>query len=139
MNPTLPDKPSALIRLAIEDLEKVEKMKTRVVDMGCWHQPRRDVIDFCYVCLAGAVMDQTLKVDQKKDLKPYDFEYDTKKKLYALDSFRRGCILAAFKMLRINLPEHVEEERPITKYDDDKEAFKKDMLAMADYLENQGY
>lgn len=55
----LPKKPSALIRLALSDLEKVQRMKTRKVNMSVWGTRVKGV---CTVCLAGSVMDRTLKI-----------------------------------------------------------------------------
>lgn len=63
----LPDKASALLRLAVADARKVSKMKTRVLDMEVWHQPDGGK---CAVCMAGAVMDRTLRADPKKLLVP---------------------------------------------------------------------
>lgn len=88
---TLPSKPSALIRLAVSDLEKTETDTLDMIDMGSWVEPvtisvmvgseedgNIETIDpskklakllpkipkngICAVCFAGAVMRRSLKV-----------------------------------------------------------------------------
>ncbi len=55
----LPNKPSELISVALRDLEKVQKMKTRKIEMSQW-VTRTPNNKMCAVCLAGAVMDRTM-------------------------------------------------------------------------------
>lgn len=50
----LPDKPSAFIRVALEDLKKVERDRLSCVDMTSWHSSYDD--GSCSVCLGGAVL-----------------------------------------------------------------------------------
>lgn len=47
--------PSAKIRLAIDDLERVEHSEQYAIDMETWHTPD-NTSTICYVCFAGAVM-----------------------------------------------------------------------------------
>lgn len=56
-----PTTASAIIRLAINDLTKVEKNKNYKIDMTEWHLKFEN--GPCYVCLAGSVMANTLKID----------------------------------------------------------------------------
>lgn len=57
----LPNKLSDLLELAVRDSLKCEAEPARYrLDMGSWHSPGRDGI--CHVCLAGAVLAQTLGV-----------------------------------------------------------------------------
>jgi len=58
---TLPSKLGDLIRLAIKDLEACESTPGYLIEMAEWHTYVPDE-DICYVCLAGAVMANTLKV-----------------------------------------------------------------------------
>jgi hypothetical protein len=53
----LPDKPSELIRLAVKDMQLCEADPRYKLDMRSWHRP---VEGACHVCMAGAVMAQTL-------------------------------------------------------------------------------
>lgn len=130
----LPSIPSQLIRLAIKDLEKVEKMKTRKVHMGNWHVAEDGI---CYVCLAGAVMDQTLKSDPKKNIDP--FETDFPYQLQALNNFRRGLCGEGFRHLKLDKIEGVKFSRKITFYEYSPTKFKKEMLKLASDLEEKGY
>jgi len=106
----LPDKPSELLILAMEDLEKVEKSDhLYTIDMGSWVE--HDYYDGkCAVCHAGAVMVGTLGADIKKSYDPSDFDPDTKRKLRAIESIRRGDIDAFLYDLKIeNIPEGLKE------------------------------
>lgn len=61
-NTQLPDKPSELIRLALKDLRKTERQFWKYkIDMDIWHSGKTSTLSRCSVCLAGAVMAQTLK------------------------------------------------------------------------------
>lgn len=82
----LPDKLSALILLALDDLKKAERSKKYKIDMGGWHHPN----SHCSVCFAGAVIAFSLGADPKKRIDPYDFDTDTRHKLLALNSARCG-------------------------------------------------
>lgn len=67
----LPEKASALLRLAVADCRKVAKLKTRRLYMWQWHQPTQiDGDEVCEVCMAGAIMDRTLKLDPRKTYTP---------------------------------------------------------------------
>lgn len=95
----LPDKLSALLRLAVADCRKVEKMKTRTLDMGVWFATN----GVCRVCMAGAVLDRTLRFKPTQDLRFYG---DLAKcapehwKLAAIDNLRTGLLESAFQSLR---------------------------------------
>lgn len=85
----LPDKASELLRLAVADSRAVSKLKSRTLDMNVYHTPlpgRK-----CAVCMAGAVMDRTLRADPKRFLMPGAFEPDTEEKLRRINCLRRGC------------------------------------------------
>lgn len=59
---TLPKKKSELLRLAVNDVLRCKEEPGKyILDMGTWY--RKDGIELCHVCMAGAVMAQTLKMD----------------------------------------------------------------------------
>jgi len=57
----LPSKLGDLIRLALSDLEACESTPGYLIEMDTWHKYSQNE-DTCYVCLAGAVMANTLGV-----------------------------------------------------------------------------
>lgn len=131
----LPDTPSALIRVAIADMEKVLSMPQRYrIVMNTWHNP----IDIytqeefasedmrCCVCFAGSVMAQTLGIDDKLSVDVADDEVafmvrsikkngdfhtpvyideDTSRKLFALNEFRAGSPMSGIITFYRHLPE----------------------------------
>lgn len=143
----LPGQPSKLIRLALKDLEAVEKSKRFVVDMNEWFRPNGQ----CAVCLAGSVMAKTLKVStSKRKLKslglldswgeviPDKF----KKEMYALQAlnyFRLGECGWAFRYLDLTKGSGVPFDCMITDYHSDPEEFKDQMHQLAGELEDGGY
>lgn len=139
----LPDKPSELIRMAIDDLEKVEADTKYSVRMGVWHSPS---LDSCEVCLAGAVMAKTLETPVENFEYPTGFSATVHAKLGALDSFRSGHVIDAFVTLGYcdydEVPGDILDVHKgvtVVSYEDDPEAFKVDMLVLANSLEGIGY
>lgn len=122
---TLPSLPSALIRLALSDLSKCESDPRYTIDMLTWHE---HIDGTCFVCLAGAVMAQTLSIPH------YRFATPIHKELYALNEFRRGRIKAGLMFLHI-----VRSDMPLSisipKYADDPAAFHTAMHKLADLFE----
>lgn len=97
MKSVLPKKASDLIELALNDLEKVQKLKSVRIDMNKWHEPKKKS-GVCKMCLAGSVMSKTFKTSRKLDLTPGDLKL---KKLIssadyaalsALNDFRAGRV-----------------------------------------------
>lgn len=133
----LPDKPSALIRVALKDLMAVEKMKKIYeVNMGQWHERSGyDYDDKCHVCFAGSVIARSLKTEITLTRSPSDFNHDTSRKLSALDEFREGDIRGALETMDIGTPDYLHDEVTITDYDKSPAKFKKEMARMADVLE----
>jgi ribosomal protein S27AE len=101
----LPDLPSVLLRLALEDLEKVENDKRYEVDMNVWVQREQDI---CYVCFAGAVMAETLDATEE-DIFGWGTctDKDAYSKLLALDRFRTGNIDGAYRELGRHKPDSI--------------------------------
>lgn len=134
---TLPDKPSALIRVALCDLRKVEQDPKFRVDMTRWMY-RDNVV--CYVCLAGAVMAQSLGIMGmvSEELTPIEtFILDAESdKLRALNEFRAGRVNSGLFVM--GLPHHGWHVELITPYHVNKDRFHSDMRRLADKLEEAG-
>ena len=143
----LPDKPSALIRLALDDLSNVEGHDDYVVDFDSyWHGA--DIYpeaEMCSVCWAGSVIARTLGVPPDVNSSPTMFDKNTRDKLCALNRFRSGanhsglllCGLSQLEALRVNTLLVGDEEVP--SYEDDPPVFHSHMHWMADQMEAQGY
>jgi hypothetical protein len=136
----LPDKPSALIRVALEDLEKCEKDERYRIYMADYHLATSN--GPCLVCLAGVVLAKTIGIPPTETYGPTrlaaDGNLDNARKLYALDLFRCGSIKAALSDLRIPHPDGLPNHHGVTDYDRNPAQFKTDMRAMADLLESEG-
>lgn len=141
----LPDLPSALIRLALSDLEKVEEAEEYQVNMRDWHiywDPKDvdttpDVSGKCVVCLAGGVMAFSMGADRKEDLTPSNFPLKDRVKLSALDDFRTGDVGNGFS--RMGLDHCPLSDTSKTHYSEDPARFKTEMHKMADDLEAAGF
>lgn len=134
--PKLPDTPSALIRLALLDLEKCEKSKRYEVNMGEWHTPN----GVCKVCLAGSVMAQTMHCSPQKLLVPNSefFDRDTYTKLSALNEFRTGSIEFGFYDIGIDKPDSIPNDMDVADYHLGPTRFKRDMRKLATMLAKEG-
>ncbi len=86
----LPLTPSTLLTEAMADLAKTEKMQAYVIEMNIWHSPREDGLRECAVCLAGAVMAQTMGVAASTTSSPHFHGTADAMLLYALDYARTG-------------------------------------------------
>lgn len=135
----LPDVPSELIRLAIRDLNAMEKTKGYVVDMEYWHGAHNeDGHDGnCAVCFAGSVMANSLNVQRKVRTSPQHFPTLIERKLSALDDFRTGQVDDALETLKIDNDSDVPN-RSVADYHNNKAQFKRDMRELADDLEAVG-
>jgi hypothetical protein len=146
----LPDKPSALIRLALDDLRAIERSKQYKVMMEDWHsgntscgnpdctQCKRAADEPCEVCFAGSVMAKSLGADKNDCLEPDDFDGNTENKLYAINCFRTGALGSALEFLGLDKPTYLSDEVPVIEYDESPAQFKKEMSKMADALERFG-
>lgn len=132
----LPDSPSALIRVALADLELAEKNPQYTVHMGVWHV---GISGTCQVCLAGSVMAHSLGAPRNECVYPSSYTSGVARKLYALDSFGRGRIAAALEdmgfpnatdlAVAVFGIEHMPPHAP------NSHAFKKQLRFIADMLE----
>ncbi len=136
----LPDTPSKLIRVALDDLEAVRNDNRYVVNFAEWHIPYTNKFadQFsetlrCSVCFAGSVMAKSLNVNINVPLTPTDFPKEGNK-LKALDHFRRGHIRLGLHEL--DIPR--EKIPPVTVMDVNQrnyEEFVSNMEAIIAYLE----
>ncbi len=95
----LPNKLSALLRLAVGDAQKCEGDSNYVLDMGTWHNFKYGK---CHVCLAGAVMAQTLEVPYREIDLPSFHQEEVQLHLVAIDTMRRGYFESAAAMLELS-------------------------------------
>ncbi len=86
----LPNKPSALIRVALVDVKLCRKDPRYKLSMGCWHS-FNSYTGKCSICLAGSVVAQTLKKSYKLNIIPEDCN-SVEMKLRAIDRFRTGRV-----------------------------------------------
>jgi hypothetical protein len=146
---TLPTTASALIRLAVDDLEKCENADGYRIDMDTWHRWDAEEKE-CAVCLSGSVLAQTLGQSPETDS---DFgsgaQAAAADQLDALDDIRRGNVLKALQTLKqpataIELTGTTIAPRPectwlaANDYAADPDAFKANLRALADLLEKVG-
>lgn len=82
----LPEKMSALLRVAVADARKLAHDPRYKLDMGLFHAQRENR---CHVCMAGAVMACTLKSNPRSPLTPYNFS-GLGGRLDSIDSMRTG-------------------------------------------------
>ena len=100
---TLPDTLSGMIRIALKDEDRAFRSVFHRIDMGGWHDPVwEDSVcitdDYkpvrCNVCLAGAVMAGTLKLEKELEGTP-DLWPELCNRLQSLDNIRDGGIASA--------------------------------------------
>ena len=87
----LPNKPSALIRVAIADMKAASKSRKYTINMDHWHLPSdrgTKETKTCYVCLAGSVMAFSLDACRKEVVSTVHYDDYTEDRLIALDEFR---------------------------------------------------
>ena len=131
-----PKKPSKLVRMALDDLGKVEKLKRYKVDMGDWHDLQWKK-KYCNVCFAGCIMAQRFKVSYKEDASPIDFSKSWKAAFRALDYFRQGDLIEGLDCMGIenNL---ILLNITVVHYALEPKQFKKDMEEVIKTLEEAG-
>lgn len=138
---TLPDKASELIRLAIDDLEKTEKDDRYKINMTRWHVPDYEDYKVCSVCLAGAVMAQSLDANPYEWVSPSVYQIDVALKLKALNYLRYMvgyCLEDGLALLDQTMPENlVLPDNPV-EYEKDPGLFKQQMRDLASELERCG-
>ena len=145
----LPNKPSELILLALQDLKSAEASEKYEIEMGNWHFPPNLISYFsseveippCQVCFAGSVMAFSLEADINRYYEPNDFPGE-ERKLRSLDEFRTGHVTYGMKDFYGNKDTIDYEEIDsyfIPHYPDNREGFHQAMADLADYLKEKGY
>ena len=147
----MPDKPSELLIVALNDLEKCEADDTYIIKMGDWHLPvfYGYRFHFCEVCFAGSVMAKSLGVS-KRDYHNPNMHYkhgkkktgitdETNKKLIALNDFRVGDLWDGLLNMEINDErlKNIDAHRPMTKYKENPKQFKKDIRELIKYFKKK--
>lgn len=152
----LPDKPSKLILVALEDLEWAEKNPKYRISMHAWHQPGMMEIshfdgeteseqEVCQVCFAGSVMAKTCKSEWSSELTPHKFPKELKRKLIALNHFRCGEVESGLSCLGVDTPLsldanpwYTDHEMDEISADENRTVWKKQMRRMAGHLAKHG-
>lgn len=136
---TLPDKPSALLRVALADLRLVEADPRYKVNMAEWHTANPGD-GICHVCLAGAALAKTVG-HPREDARWGEFGGRLESQLEALNDFRRGDVEMAFDQLNLRAApgDQIPPDREIADYNDHPEGFHAQLLQLADELEAAGY
>lgn len=142
----LPDKPSELIRVALEDLAKIEDDPQFTIDMHQWfardftedHAGNRATV--CFACAAGAVISQRANIPTGAVyLDPQDFSDEVCNKLHAINRLRLGEVGVACLALGIDPPARVRMFYEVADYDHDNgKTFRADLEKLADTLEAAG-
>lgn len=134
----LPEKLSALVRLAVADLVACERDPAYRISMETYHAPLDDLC--CWVCLAGAVMAGHLRAAPSREALPSNYPLSIRRKLEALDCFRRGDVVDALSYLDEDTKTlaKVGAYWRIVPYERDIGLFKEQMRALADRLEEAG-
>ena len=125
----LPDTLYGLLELAMEDYEKVLQDDRYEVKMAAWHAPIEE--GKCEVCLAGAVMSKTLRVDIDNFAYPNSFIDTIERKLLAINALRTGDIAEAGYQIGKEIQ---GGDREVADYDDNPDKWEMDMHVLIDEL-----
>lgn len=130
--------PSGKIRLALADLEAIENTPGCAIEMALFRYQPEDGI--CYHCLGGAVLANRFDGMERDGWYNAWRTPHIKNIALAMDNFRYGDIREALEYLGIGELERgtVTKTFPITPHRQNAKTFKRDMHAMADYLESVG-
>ena len=134
--------PSTLIRQAVRDMDACRGDPGYRLEMGTWHKPGQ-AGEPCGVCLAGAVMAQTLEAPRGEMRGPGQYPEPIRRKMDALDLVRQGRVMAALHQLGRSLPDEVPWRREMPRFsgtegDAAYQAFRAAVLGIAHDLEAAG-
>ena len=104
----LPNKLSALLRIAVEDAQKCEADPRYLLRMGDWHVPSDSTLR-CEVCMAGAVMAQRFGAEPIASFAPTDYDDATAEAFWAIDAMRRGYFDSAAEEINLRLTEEQQD------------------------------
>lgn len=128
MNKIKARKLHSLLKLAIDDLKKVERLpKKYIISMHDWHNYDEDT-GKCRVCMAGAVLACTVKIGKTTSVGSETEELD--RQTSAINALRCGRVAEAYEVLyqKTMAPAKVSRlDDNITSYNDDKEQFHEDI------------
>ena len=96
----LPNKLSALLRAAVADCKAVSKDKRYVLNMHYWHEYDADAKKCC-VCMAGAVLANTVKIPLKETVVVFGCGGPEEDKMIAIDQARFGALYAAVSYMYV--------------------------------------
>lgn len=135
----LPDKPSAIIRVAEGCLSHVEAQPDIYeLEMAVWHVPiRLEGYQKCHVCFSGAVIAGAFEAAPDERVSPNDFSAEIATKLFALYVFAKGRTADAVQMFGASYP---GDERVVSvpHLGVDRQGFHSKMLDIALSLERLG-
>lgn len=144
--PTLPDKLSELILVALADLEKAETSPLYRINMSIWHDPNpsslldsSDFDDKCFICFAGGVMAFSLNAPNNRKVSPNSWGGETCQRLYALNNVRVGLVQDALEYMGVTDAEWPNEMNQTAMYGISTTDFKSDMRDLASRLATAGY
>ena len=92
----LPNTLHGLLRVAIDDARKLDRIKYRPV-WNQWHEPLST--NRCAVCLAGVVIAGSMGLSPSVSCDPIYFERPVDRKLQALNDMRMGYFFVAWRGL----------------------------------------
>jgi hypothetical protein len=148
MDQALPDKPSELIRVALQDLELAEKSPNIRVNMFTFFAYNlRQLPGECVMCLAGSVMyfgSSELRGSLKESAGemaywPNRFDKDTADKLSFLSDFQFGLFSSSFCYLGLDWPESLPgSQKEFPQYRYEPQRYKAELRRLADQLEELG-
>lgn len=121
---TLPDSLHELMALVMQDVKKCLQDERYDLEMGDWHDGCGTV---CYVCMAGAIMAQTLKTPVGMVAEPYMYDDSLTLKLWAVNNIRVGRINVACRQTPRytpqNPPDRLKVEEATRTYVDMNQTF----------------
>jgi len=123
----LPDLPSDLQQMALDDTLAIEKDPAYQVEMGIFHGRVAGNSPTCSACMAGAVMRCQLGAAPDQKLAPNDYDADTEAKLSAIDYLRSGEFDEGFSRLGIAIGRVPVGLRKPTSYHACREQFIEDV------------
>lgn len=132
-------KPSGLIRLALKDLRAVEKDSRYKVNMEHWHfvhpLPQKPTDHLCHVCFAGSVLAKSFNFPLETKLIGF-FPKKMQDRMTALNSFRTGNVYSGLEQLGL-VPKRYIRNQTVAVYHENPKKFKRQMAAMARFLERK--
>ncbi len=108
----LPDKPSELIDLALDDVLRLETTPGYRINMETYHDLNM-ADDLCHVCLGGAVLTNFMDRDERHRL---DGGGRLQDKIRALDKFRKGRIELGLDIMGVAHPKGLPLDAEIALY-----------------------